>query len=144
MFFDKNELVIKSGWLEFYDSNKWYKEAILSFLEPLMVFVLFLSHVIFHFPFSGIITIYGLLYLYCRFDFISTVRFVLNYKNNQMIKTYVGDELYYFLKFNSETLTLSFPELIQLTDSENIMNVEKLERIKSILILCKEVWNSKK
>ena len=140
IYYHKKEKVIYSGWSEFYDANTYMKELFLSFLEPIIILLIITLYLIIGLPILGIISIYGVLYLFCKFDFISTLKYVKNYKKNQLIKKYLGSEIYYHSKWNYEDLTLKFPELIDIQEDTFEETLKNSNTINS----CKKIWESQK
>lgn len=141
IFYDKERKIILSGWLKFYDPNKFWKQVIVSGIEIILLVIFLLLHIFISNIFILILFIYSLLYVVMRYDFKSTIKYMKNWKCNQIIKKYVGEELYYYAKWNYEDLTLIFPELAQLRQhgKKCITAVNN----KSIpLEMCKEIWNS--
>ena len=140
IYYNKKENTIYSGWKRFYDTDKWWKEIILSSLEIHITLIFLIAHSISQDWMTGIIFTYCIFYLLFKFQWKMTLKFVLNWKYNNMIRKYVGDELYYYAKWNYEDLTLSFPELSLINKDTEIINMENKENV--ALDTCRKIWNN--
>jgi predicted membrane protein len=141
IFYDKEKKIILSGWLKFYDPNKYWKQIIVVSIEIILFFAFVIIYLIAPNIFTMLLYIYSLLYLIIRYDFKSTMKYVRNWKCNQIIKKYVGEELYYYAKWNYEDLTLIFPELAQLKHhGKKCISAASNKSIP--LEMCKEIWSN--
>ena len=143
IYYDKKQKVILSGWTKFYDADRFWKTIVLSTLEISIVLCIIILHLFVTGFVTGSLIVYGFLYLYVRFNFLDTLVYLRNWKCNRVIRKYVGEELYYYAKWNLESLFTIFPELVHL-EKINGKCVSFGNSSELTLQMCKEIWESTK
>lgn len=141
IYYNKTKKIVLTGWLKFYDPDKFWKQLIIINIEILMIISSIILHILVPTWFTAIFLLYSILYIIIRFDFKSSFKYLKNWKCNQIIKLYVGEELYYYAKWNYEDLTLIFPELAQLKKhGKKCINASNKSSIP--LDMCKQIWST--